>query len=244
MRRQIYIKTNRKQEVIDFYHINPESEITEIVLDNYDIANMLSNQTDISKDFFENILNYSYNGYFTPETNDDLYQELSIESEALLKKYAKQMFDFDEEFDQDVFERLLDFDEELMDMVYDAYDDAQMARTSNRIIEELKDSLNEATQKLLEDNDLLIRNLQASYEYSPKYNKVVASFKTTPLIDLLVNDVDDKYDFSTIEEMAIDILSNVLIFTEPYNGFEDFYSDLYNDEIQRYVASKIDIELN
>lgn len=51
MRRQIYIKTNRKQEVIDFYHINPESEITEIVLDNYDIANMLANQTDISKDF-------------------------------------------------------------------------------------------------------------------------------------------------------------------------------------------------
>lgn len=244
MRRQIYTKTNRRQEVIDFYHINPESEITEIVLDNYDIANMLSNQTDISEDFFENILNYSYKGYFTPETNDDLYQELSIESEALLKKYAKQMFAFDEEFDQDVFERLLDFDEELMDTVYDAYDDAQMAGTSDIIIEELKDSLDEATQKLLKDNDLLIRNLQASYEYSPKYNKVVASFKTTPLIDLLVDEVDVEYDFSTIEEMAIDILSNVLIFREPYNGFQDFDFNLYNDEIQRYVASKIDIELN
>ena len=244
MRRQIYTKTNRRQEVIDFYHINPESEITEIVLDNYDIANMLSNQTDISEDFFENILNYSYKGYFTRETNDDLYQELSIESEALLKKYAKQMFAFDEEFDQDVFERLLDFDEELMDTVYDAYDDAYMAGISDIIIEELKDSLNEATQKLLEDNDLLIRNLQASYEYSPKYNKVVASFKTTPLIDLLVDEVDVEDDFSTIEEMAIDILSNVLIFTEPYGGFEDFDFNLYNDEIQRYVASKIDIELN
>lgn len=244
MRRQIYIKTGRRQEVIDFYHINPESEITEIVLDNYDIANMLANQTAISKDFFENILDYSYKGYFTPETNDDLYQELSIESEALLKKYAKQMFDFDEEFDQDVFERLLDLDEELMDTFYDAYDDAQMASTSDRIIEELNDSLDEATQKLLEYYDLPIRNLQASYEYSPRYNKVVASFKTTPLIDLLVNDEDGEYDFSTIEEMAIDILSSVLIFREPYNGFYDFDFDLYNDEIQRYVASKIDIELN
>lgn len=117
----------------------------------------------IFQKIFENILDYSYKGYFTPETNDDLYQELSIESEALLKKYAKQMFAFDEEFDQDVFERLLDFDEELMDMVYDAYDDAQMAGTSNRIIEELEDSLDEATYKLSEDNDLLIRNLQASY---------------------------------------------------------------------------------
>lgn len=244
MRRQIYIKTNRIQEVIDFYHINPESEITEIVLDNYDIADMLANQTDISQDFFENILNYSYDGYFTPETNDDLYQKLSIKSEALLKKYAKQMFDFDEEFDQDVFERLLDFDEELMDTFYDAYDDAQMAGTSDRIVEELKDSLDEATQKLLEDYDLPIRNLQASYEYSPKYNKVVASFKTTPLIDLLVDEVDVEDDFSTIEEMAIDILSKVLIFREPYDGFQDFDFDLYNDEIQRYVASKIDIELN
>lgn len=44
--------------------------------------------------------------------------------------------------------------------------------------------------------------------------------------------------------MAIDILSNVLIFREPYDGFQDFDFDLYNDEIQRYVASKIDIELN
>lgn len=154
------------------------------------------------------------------------------------------MFAFDEEFDQDVFERLLDFDEELMDTVYDAYDDAQMAGTRDRIIEELKDSLNEATQKLLEDYDLLIRNLQASYEYSSKYNKVVASFKTTPLIDLLVDEVDVEYDFSTIEEMAINILSKVLIFREPYNGFDDFDYGLYNDEIQRYVASKIDIELN
>lgn len=248
MRRQIYIKTNRKQEVIDFYHIDPKSEITEIVLDNHDIADMLANYTNISEEFFEDILDHGYYDYPNPETNDDLYQELSIESKAALKKYAKEMYssddEFDDEFDQDTFERLLEFDEELMDMVYDAYDAAWYVGTGNGVIEELKDSLNEASYKLLKDDDLSIRNLQASYEYSQKYNQVVVSFKTTPLIDLLVNDENGEYDendFSTIEEIAIYILSNVFMFTEPYDGFEDFDSDLYNGEIQSYVASKIAI---
>lgn len=244
MRRQIYIKTNRKQEVIDFYHIDPKSEITEIVLNNYDIADMLANYTNISIDFFESVLDYSYDGDFIPETNDDLYQELSIESKAALKKYAKEIYSSDDEFDQGTFERLLDSDEQLMNMFYDAYDAAWMAGTSDRIIEELKNSLNEASYKLLKDDDLFIRNLQASYEYSQKYNQVVVSFKTTPLIDLLVNDENgeyNEYNFSTIEEIAIYILSNVFMFTEPYDGFEDIDSDLYNGIIQSYVASKIAI---
>lgn len=248
MRRQIYIKTNRKQEVIDFYHIDPKSEITEIVLDNHDIADMLANYTNISKEFFENILDHGYYDYLNSETNDDLYQKLSIESKAALKKYAKEMYssddEFADEFDQDTFERLLEFDEELMDMVYDAYNAAWNADITGGIIEELKDSLNEASYKLLKDDDLFIRNLQASYEYSQKYNQVVVSFKTTPLIDLLVNDENgeyNEYNFSTIEEIAIYILSSVFMFTEPYDGFEDFDSDLYNGEIQSYVASKIAI---
>lgn len=248
MRRQIYIKTNRKQEVIDFYHIDPKSEITEIVLNNYYIADMLANYTNISEEFFQSVLDYGYYDYPNPETNDDLYQELSIESKAALKKYAKEMYssddEFDDEFDQDTFERLLDSDEQLMEIVHDTYIAAWQVGTSDGVIEELKDSLNEASYKLLKDDDLFIRNLQASYEYSQKYNQVVVSFKTTPLIDLLVNGENGEYneiDFSTIEEIAIYILSNVFMFTEPYDGFEDFDSDLYNGEIQSYVASKIAI---
>ena len=244
MRRQIYIKTNRKQEVIDFYHIDPKSEITEIVLNNNDMADMLANYTNISIEFFENILDYGYYDYSNPETNDDLYQELSIESKAALKKYAKEMYSSDDEFDQDTFERLLDSDEQLMEIVHDTYTAAWQVGTSDGVIEELKDSLNEASYKLSKDDDLFIRNLQASYEYSQKYNQVVVSFKTTPLIDLLVNGENGEYnedDFSTIEEIAIYILSNVFMFTEPYDGFEDFDSDLYNGEIQSYVASKIAI---
>lgn len=248
MRRQIYIKTNRKQEIIDFYHIDPKSEITEIVLNNYYIADMLANYTNISEEFFEDILDHGYYDYPNPETNDDLYQELSIESKAALKKYAKEMYssddEFDDEFDQDTFERLLDSDEQLMEIVHDTYTAAWQVGTGDGVIEELKDSLNEASYKLLKDDDLFIRNLQASYEYSQKYNQVVVSFKTTPLIDLLVNDENgeyNEYNFSTIEEIAIYILSNVFMFTEPYDGFEDFDSDLYNGEIQSYVASKIAI---
>lgn len=248
MRRQIYIKTNRKQEIIDFYHIDPKSEITEIVLNNYYIADMLANYTNISEEFFEDILDHGYYDYPDPETNDDLYQELSIESKAALKKYAKEMYssddEFDDEFDQDTFERLLDSDEQLMEIVHDTYTAAWQVGTGDGVIEELKDSLNEASYKLLKDDDLFIRNLQASYEYSQKYNQVVVSFKTTPLIDLLVNGENgeyNEYNFSTIEEIAIYILSNVFMFTEPYDGFEDFDSDLYNGEIQSYVASKIAI---
>ena len=204
MKRQIYVKTDGRQLIIDRYHIDPESEITEVIIDNQDMANVLNDQCPhIDGRYFLDILEYGYPDWPVPYDTDDLYQGLSIETEEKLENYAKEVCGYDEDFDEDVFARLLATNEELRQVVTDSYTNAWLYGTAQEVIDELESSLDEATQELLADDDLSIRALQAHYEYSPKYAQVVASFKTEPLISLIVNNQNNEYDFDKLEELTI-----------------------------------------